>query len=837
MLKVNFIQLFFIILFFNACKESYQKPKMNGALEALQLLSSQKTYPNEDLKGANYFDEIKKWQINHTIENREELPEPWQSIGPHNIAGRTLCLAINPQNNKTIYAGSASGGLWRSYNKGLDTSWQQIPLGFPVLGVSSIAFAPNDSLTIYIGTGEVYNINLSGHGAAYRSTRGTYGMGILKSSDGGSTWRKSLDWTYELQRAIHVIKVAPSNPNIIYAGTTHGTYVSKNAGNSWELIHDTPLCNDLVVHPNNPNDLIIACGNFGSPGKGIYHTQDGGENWDFFEPSNFQGKIQLAQYDPKPEIVYASIGNGFGFDDGATWIYKTSNRALNWDLQGTTDYSQWQGWFAHDIAIHPYNSQFLTMVGIEIFQSQNSGKTATQITNGGVAFGTPPIGQPDGPSNFTHSDHHDVIYDPSDENTIYVATDGGVYGTFDGGEKWQSLNGGYQTTQFYNGFSVFNSENISLAMGGLQDNSTVEFTGSKAWKRVIGGDGSWSAIHPTDSKIRYGSLQNLTVYKTNNGISYNRIFIPGADLATAFIAPFVVSQSDPETIYAGRSAIFKSLNGGTSWNKSPLNTDFALSMDVYSQNPDIMYVATAAGDDRPRIYVTTDGANTFSDITLGLPNQYINDIIINENDPNKVYVTLGGFGDAQVFKTTDSGQEWIDITGELPKIPTSAILIDPLDDNLLYLGNDFGIFYSEDDGENWFNFSQGITDAALIMDLKINPATRKIFAATHGNGAFERDMISRELPSKTIDSPYENVRIVENPTNNYLTIVGYEPTIQEMILEIISIDGKIFNHETVNTNGVDRMRIDLDKLISSGQYFLKISSSDGIKVLPFIFIK
>ena len=135
-------------------------------------------------------------------------------------------------------------------------------------------------------------------------------------------------------------------------------------------------------------------------------------------------------------------------------------------------------------------------------------------------FGTLPIGEPDGPTNFTHSDHHDIVYDPDSPNTIYVANDGGIYGSFDGGDNWQSLNGGLQTTQFYNGFSVFEDPDTTFAMGGLQDNSTIEFTGSKAWNRVIGGDGSWSAISSDNLLTRYGSSQYLRVFKATDGVNY-----------------------------------------------------------------------------------------------------------------------------------------------------------------------------------------------------------------------------------------------------------------------------------------------------------------------------
>ncbi len=170
--------------------------KTNGAYEALNLFAMQRAYPAADIpRNAYQRADVQRKELQQAV-NRSN-PSPWESRGPWNTGGRTLALAFNPQNDRTIYAGSASGGLWRSYAQGEGVSWHRVPLGFPVLGVSSIEFAPNDSMTIYIGTGEVYNFDAAGTGAAYRNTRGTYGVGILKSEDGGVTWAKVMNTPYQ----------------------------------------------------------------------------------------------------------------------------------------------------------------------------------------------------------------------------------------------------------------------------------------------------------------------------------------------------------------------------------------------------------------------------------------------------------------------------------------------------------------------------------------------------------------------------------------------------------------------------------------------------------------
>lgn len=152
-------------------------------------------------------------------------PDPWKAIGPNNIGGRTLCIAINPKNPETIYAGSAGGGLWRSYTggKGAD-AWDYVATGFPVLAVSAIAIDPIDTNRIYIGTGEVYNLEQTGTDYADKLTIGSYGIGIIKTTNGGTTWEQSLIWNDSLQVGINAIKIDPFNKKIIWAATTEGTY-------------------------------------------------------------------------------------------------------------------------------------------------------------------------------------------------------------------------------------------------------------------------------------------------------------------------------------------------------------------------------------------------------------------------------------------------------------------------------------------------------------------------------------------------------------------------------------------------------------------------------------
>ncbi|KAA3640083.1 MAG: hypothetical protein DWQ02_02600, partial [Bacteroidetes bacterium] len=211
-----------------------QTKKISGAYEALNFLGDRQIFPFEKLPERSYYAAWEAIQdMPEAVPSMREEVDPWETMGPHNRGGRTLALAMNPQNPNTILAGSASGGLWRSYSGGTGVdAWERVHIDFPVLGVSSITYAPGDSMTIFIGTGEVYNYYAAGTGAAFRNTRGSFGIGILKSTDGGVSWEKSLDWTLDQNHGVWAIRIAPSNPEIIYAATTEGVYRSTDGGDS-----------------------------------------------------------------------------------------------------------------------------------------------------------------------------------------------------------------------------------------------------------------------------------------------------------------------------------------------------------------------------------------------------------------------------------------------------------------------------------------------------------------------------------------------------------------------------------------------------------------------------
>lgn len=821
-----------LLFLFQSCTSEKPDHKIPGAFEAMQLLSKARAYPEVDIPPGAYGRAI---QSQEEFVNQSQRPpvDPWEAMGPINTAGRCLALAVNPQADSTIYLGSASGGLWRSRSLGLGISWEYVPVGHGVLGVSSIAFAPGDSLEMYIGTGEVYNINTTGNDGAYRSTRGSYGVGILKSTDGGSTWQKSLDWTYQNQKGVQAVKVDPNNRNRVYAATSDGVYRSLDAGENWELVFANEMATDVEIIGNT---ILTICGNLGSTNKGMFYSTDGGDTWQQNEdsdiPVNFQGKGLLAVANSNTDVVYASIGNGFWFNDGATWLLRSDDAGMTWDLKNNTDYSRWQGWFSHDIAVSPTDENEVAAIGINIYRSTDGGETLIEESTGGVTLGNPDPSEPDGGDNYSHSDHHVVIYHPTLEDVVLYGNDGGLFLSFDSGQTFRSANGGLQTTQFYNGFSV-SHQNPEYAMGGLQDNSTSIHRGNNRWQRAVGGDGSWTGVNFDDDNFVFASSQNLNVARSeNNGQNFSGVNIPQLSNAI-FIAPFQISESEPQVMYAGSAHVMKSTNGGFFWqatnNMNPLDgANPIYAMAISSTTSEVVYAATAPEFGPAAVFLTQDGGDTWLDVTNNLPDRYVNDLYVDPSNHSIVYAAVNGFGSGHLYRSDNFGASWNDISSDLPDIPGNAVLVDPLEPRNIYFGNDMGVYFSGDSGETWIDFGQGLWGAVIALDLEYSPVDHKIWIATHGNGTFRRDMIP--VDSST-DNPMVNkseiAKVYPNPVikGESSKLEFYSGINQEIQISIVNVQSgtKLMTQQKRVVSGLNTIQLDLSDL-SPGAYLINTTT-------------
>ena len=266
-----------------------------------------------------------------------------------------------------------------------------------------------------------------------------------------------------------------------------------------------------------------------------------------------------------------------------------------------------------------------------------------------------------------------------------------------------------------------------------------------------------------------------------------------------FIAPYVIAKDGSETLYAGRSRVYKSENGGSNWqatnNGNVLDGNPALSMDISPQNPDVVYAATAPttlfGGTKGNVFVTTNGGDTWTNVTGNLPDRFPMDITVDPTNEAVAYIAFSGYGTGHVFKTEDYGASWEDVSIGLPDVPTNAVVVDPLFPNNLYVGNDLGVFASVDAGFNWEPYMEGLYDATMIFDLKISPVNRKLRAATHGNGAFQRDLLEEEVVNtKQIFANDLNLKVFPNPVSSVATIQYQLRKSGNVSAEIVDLNGR-----------------------------------------------
>ncbi len=796
------------------------------AMKALQYLSMGRMYPDEAISKDGYSKAFAHAMAMPAASSYYQTRDEWECKGPENQGGRTIGLCVDPKNPNVVYAGSASGGLWRLTISGSSYSWEYIETGFPVLGVNSIAVDPNNSDIIYIGTGEMYGYSGSFGGLYTRSTRGSVGIGLLKSTDRGKTWKKSIDWQYQQHRGVQCVRLDPKDAKVVYAATSEGVYRSKDAGGNWEKVLDKIMAVDIVINPSNPQILYASCGNLSSRGHGIYRSKSGGDKGSWTKlsgglPSSWGGKTLLSLCKSAPNTIYASVADAYS----QKGLYKTTDGGDSWRNMNSQNVCSYQGFFAHYIRVAPDNPSEVLWAGVNIYTSTNSG-TSVQSRSG------------------MHVDHHCFADHPTNPDIVFCGNDGGVYRSTDGGRSYRGYNTGYVTCQFYNGFAC-SHQSGNLAIGGLQDNSCKVYKGSKNWSRALGGDGTFCAINTKDDDIMYGASQNLNISRTTNG-GRNWSNISGSFSGrTCFIAPYMLAHSKPEVLYGGTQYVFKTTNGGTRWSRmnggNQLNGNAILSIGVSPTNHNVVYAATAPySGKRAELYASYDGGSSFKKVTRNLPDRYYLDIAISPHNDKVAYVTLLGFGTSHLYRTEDGGDTWDDIGKDLPDVPTSAVIVDPKDHNIIYVGNDFGVFISTDYGKNWQRFSEGLHSAVWVMDLVFSPSNNKIWIASHGNGAWERTMFSS---SDIYDKQFAS-RKAANSLRNYpnpvKTATKIEFSLQKaspVSLQILNMKGQAVRKLVSKHYGAGTFSVPWDgcnsqgQRVAHGQYVCRLTTKNFTKTI------
>jgi photosystem II stability/assembly factor-like uncharacterized protein len=709
----------------------------------------------------------------------------WVSLGPSSgIGGRILSIAINPVKTTTVWCGSAGGGIWKSYNSG--SNWQPVVTDFPVIGVPSLIINPSDTMVMYAGTGEIYRLDSvvntpsptpspNTNGYSVWKTRGTFGVGILKSINGGTTWTQVMNKNMNDLFGVQRLRFDPTNPNTVYAACTDGLYRTTDAGANWTRILALTYVSDVVINAKNNQQIVAAVGNLANTQKGIWRSGDGGATWTKITtglPASIQGMTKM---DNMPTVgnrdtIIASIGVA---ESSSADLYRSSDFGLTWASLSGSGHVQWQHWCAHCVEIKPSNSDSLLYGGVKLRAYKVSATSASGIIT-------------------IHDDIHDIQVDPILKNIVYAACDGGMYRSTNGGGTFSSISTGLAATQFYQTLGV-SATDPNFIVGGLQDNGVYRTTnGGTSWATAPGNyaDGASCFVDPSNDQnvLTSGDARNVYFSTNRAAATANKLAYWGAvgDSRAAFNCPMGISKSTPQMMYVASDNWHVSSDNGVSFSNGNLGATppypastpnnfiekihrCAVALQISPTNSSKVYVSTSpfaqADNDIDTLYYdralgnnvlrTLNGATPFTSRRTGLPDRYVMDFAISPTNDDSVFCALAGFGTpTHIYVTGNGGASWTATTGTLPDVPFNAVVFDPLNSKIIYAGGDMGVYVSPDRGATWYDFNGGFWDGMQIMDLQISSSF--VIAATHGKGIFKSVLFSGTLPVNLISFSGQN---------------------------------------------------------------------------------
>ena len=704
--------------------------------------------------------------------------------------GRVNAITVDPNNSNIIYACAASGGVWKSIDGG--SSWNTNTDHFPVLGTSDLAIDPNNSNNLYLGTGDRDYLN-------------TYGVGIYKSTDAGTSWQESglfNDYDSEAM-VINAIEISPVESNIIFAGSKDGLYKSIDFGETWHTVIENRNIMEIKINPINPNTIFAVSSN------NFYRSHDGGEHFEIIT-TGIEGTCSRIAMDITPadtSYIYLIISEDaqafkgvYRSTDGGTSFTKQigleSINLFGYNQDGSDDGTQ--AWYDLAIAVSKTDKNKVYTGGINVWESTNGGTSWLPTTQWTY--------NEDG--RYSHADIHSLDFYG---NTLYCSSDGGAFKKPDN-SNWENISTGLNISQIFNFSNSLDGTIISI---GCQDNGSNVSTNNN-WKHVMGADGMATIIDKNNPNIIYLSLQKGNYRKsTTGGDNSQAIFSPSDyDETGNWHTPIDMCRSQTNTLVIGAQNVFKTINSGDTWAKI---SDFAddekiNTIAIAPSNPDYIYATKDS-----HAYYTHNGGTSWAEIgTIGFED--IVDIAISNSDPLNVYF-LKSSSYTKVFHSTDGAQTFSTVNTNIFQTSSSTICLENNAENGIYIGSEFEIFYSNDNINAWTSYSNQLP-RVKITDLEV--INLKVRAATYGRGVWETDLYDESVNIKN-STAYNNFNIYPNPAVNSLVL-----DIKDLVIESILI----FNTSgiLVQEYSVNIRNIDISYLVS-GIYFIRIQTKNNGQII------
>jgi len=696
----------------------------------------------------------------------------FRSLGPGFMSGRIQDIAVHPTVQGTWYVAAGSGGIWKTTNAG--TTWTPVFDDQPSYSIGEITLDPTNPEVIWVGTGE----NVSGRHVGW-------GDGVYRSRDAGRTWqRMGLPNSQHIGRILvhpkdgNVVLVAAEGP-LWSAGGDRGVFRSSDGGATWKpvlQIDEHTGVTDLEFDPSNP-DVVYAASyqrrrhvwGFlgGGPKSGIWKSTDNGQSWRQVKtglPAGDMGKIGLAVTPADPTLVYATIEA----NQEERGFYRSRDKGESWEkrngyISGGTGPHYYQ-----ELEASPTDPDLVYQMDVFLHVTRNGGATMEILETG----------------YDKHSDNHALWIDPANGLHLLVGTDAGVYESFDEGKTWRHFPN-LPVSQFYK-VALNNREPFYDILGGAQDLGTLHGPSRTAnrdgirnqdWYVPLGADGYGVAFDPRDPNLMYLMWQEGMLYRKDRRDEEGLMIRPQpAEGEPAerwnWDSPLLVSPHNPDRIYYGSQRLWQSDDQGSSW--TAISGDLTQGRNRYEQKfygrtwsvnslfdhgAMSKYATTTAisespvkegtiavGTDDGLVQVTTNGGQSWSRAAAmpGLPAlSFINDVEMSVKDAATIYAVadnhkMGDFT-PYVFESTDLGKSWRSIAGDLPKgTIVWAIQQDHVTPELLFLGTEFGIYFSPNRGTNWHKLKGGVPTISF-RDLKIHRRDHDLVAASFGRGFYVLD--------------------------------------------------------------------------------------------------
>jgi photosystem II stability/assembly factor-like uncharacterized protein len=722
-----------------------------------------------------------------------------RSIGPAVTSGRVADIAVDPTDKKHWFVAVASGGVWKTENGG--TTWTPVFDGEGSYSIGCVTIDPRNPNVVWVGTGE---------NNAQRSVG--YGDGVYKSEDGGKSWKN-----VGLKASEHVgrILVHPKDSNVVYVaaqgplwapGGDRGLYKTEDGGKTWNAvltISENTGVSDVVMDPRDPDTLIAAAWQRrrhvftlvnGGPESGLHKTTDGGKTWKKLTsglpkekkltsglPKEEMGRIGLAFAPAEPDTVYALVETAAANKAGGT--FRSTNRGETWEKQG--DYNPGGPMYYQELFVDPKDPERLYSMDVFLKVSDDAGKTWRNLGE-----------------RYKHVDNHAMWIDPGDTDHYLVGCDGGLYESFDRGATWRFFEN-LPVTQFYR-VDVDNSSPVYFVYGGTQDNNTLggpsrtfnaHGIANHDWFVTWGGDGFHARIDPTDPNIVYSTLQYgvLGRYdrKSGEAVLIQPQEKPGDEpLRWNWDSPLVLSPHKPTRLYFAAQRVFRSEDRGDSW--TPVSGDLTRQIDrnklkvmgevwgpdavakgqstsfygniVSLEESPLVEGLLYVGTDDGLVQVTEDGGKTWrrQEAFPGVPETtYVSDLFASRFDANVVYAAFNNHknGDFKPYllRSGDRGRTWASVAADLPaRGSVWTIAEDTVDRDLLFVGTEFGLFFSRDGGKKWVQLKGGLPTIA-VRDLAPQKREGDLVVATFGRGFYVLDDLTPLRVAKPADLEKEEL--------------------------------------------------------------------------------